>query len=189
MGFYVATNRQKAPENAFQMRARLKAEAEAKAAEAAKIREPADVADQMPDLDALREAAARAAALVHASETVVDNPGEIAELAESLRGKGELHIPESMALTSLTAVKPSEVATEPEATRGRPASFTVAERTARILELIVSAGGEGISKPDLAAAVETKEANVQVALGKLKDAGKVESRRLPDTGKYRWFAV
>lgn len=183
---YVARSRQKPPENAFQMRSRMKAEQEA-AEQAAKA--AAVPVEQTPDLDSLREAAARAAALVHASETVVDNPGEIAEIAESLRGKGELHIPESMALTSLTAVKPSEVAAEPEPTRGRPASPTVAERTARILELVVSAGSEGISKPDLAAAVETKEANVQVALGKLKDAGKVESRRLPDTGKYRWFAV
>lgn len=171
---YVARSRQKPPENAFQMRSRMKAEQEA--AEAAAKATPAPV-EQTPDLDALREAAARAAALVHGAETAQDyGPG-----------------PEDVSVREPVLVAVDEVESfvkaESESTRGRPASSTVAERTARILELIVSAGSEGISKPDLAAAVETKEANVQVALGKLKDAGKVESRRLPDTGKYRWFAV
>lgn len=175
---YVARSRQKPPENAFQMRSRMKAEQEA--AEAVAKVAPAPV-EQTPDLDALREAAARATALVHAADPVLANPDEAAALADSLLDSGDLQVPESMTLETL--------ATEPEPTRGRPASSTVAERIARILELIVNAGSEGISKPDLAAAVETKEANVQVALGKLKDAGKVESRRLPDTGKYRWFAV
>lgn len=183
---YVAKSRQTPPENAFQMRSRMKAEQEAAQAAAKVTPVPTE---QAPDLDALREAAARATALVHAADPVLANPDEAAALADSLRGKGELQIPESMTLTSLTAVKPSETVMEPEPARGRPASSTVAERTARILELIVNAGSEGVSKPDLAAAVGTKEANVQVALGKLKDAGKVESRRLPDTGKYRWFAV
>lgn len=173
---YVARSRQKPPENAFQMRARMKAEQEA--AEAAKAA-PMPV-EQTPDLDALREAAARAAALVH---------GPVAESAPEPK-------PEDMRGHEILASTFDEVESfakaesdRAEPTRGRPASSTVAERTVRILELIVSAGSEGISKPDLAAAVKTKEANVQVALGKLKDAGKVESRRLPDTGKYRWFAV
>lgn len=178
MSFYVARSRQKPPENAFQMRSRMKAEQEA--AEAAKDA-PTPV-EPTPDLDALREAAARAAALVH---------GPVAESApdpqpEDMRGH---EIPASTYDEVESFAKAEAERTEPEPTRGRPASSTVAERTARILELIVNAGSEGISKPDLAAAVETKEANVQVALGKLKDAGKVESRRLPDTGKYRWFAV
>lgn len=176
---YVARSRQKPPENAFQMRSRMKAEQEA--AEAAAKATPAPV-EQTPDLDALREAAARAAALVH---------GLVPESAPEPQ-------PDDMSGHEILASTYDEVESfakaeaaqkEPEPTRGRPASSTVAERTARILELIVKAGSEGISKPDLAAAVETKEANVQVALGKLKDAGKVESRRLPDTGKYRWFAV
>lgn len=176
---YVAKSRQTPPENAFQMRSRMKAEQEA--AEAAAKATPAPV-EQTPDLDALREAAARAAALVH---------GPVAESApdpqpEDMRGH---EILTSTYDEVESFAKAEAERAEPEPARGRPASSTVAERTARILELIVSAGVEGISKPDLAAAVETKEANVQVALGKLKDAGKVESRRLPDTGKYRWFAV
>ncbi len=178
MSFYVARSRQKPPENAFQMRSRMKAEQEA--AEAAKAAPPP--VESTPDLDALREAAARAAALVH---------GPVPESApdpqpEDMRGH---EIPASTYDEVESFAKAEAERAEPEPTRGRPASSTVAERTARILELIVNAGSEGISKPDLAAAVETKEANVQVALGKLKDAGKVESRRLPDTGKYRWFAV
>lgn len=176
---YVARSRQKPPENAFQMRSRMKAEQEA--AEQAAKATPAPT-EQAPDLDALREAAARAAALVHGAETAQDyGPGP-----EDMRGH------EILASTYdevESFAKAEAERTEPEPTRGRPASSTVAERTARILELIMSAGSEGISKPDLAAAVGTKEANVQVALGKLKDAGKVESRRLPDTGKYRWFRV
>lgn len=187
---YVARSRQKPPENAFQMRSRMKAEQEAAEQAAKAAPSPAELADSMPDLDALREAAARAAALVHgpvAESAPEKDSGDL----EALREAAAKAVAErtDVGLTSLTAVKPSEVATEPEATRGRPASSTVAERTARILELVTEAGSEGISKPDLAAAVETKEANVQVALGKLKDAGKVESRRLPDTGKYRWFLV
>lgn len=175
---YVAKSRQKPPENAFQMRSRMKAEQEA--AEAAKAT-PAPV-EQTPDLDALREAAARAAALVH---------GPVAESAPELKTFEDLvkDAEQSSSTPNEQLGGVTGVVIDPEPTRGRPASSTVAERTARILELIVSAGDEGISKPDLAAAVETKEANVQVALGKLKDAGKVESRRLPDTGKYRWFTV
>lgn len=178
MSFYVARSRQKPPENAFQMRSRMKAEQEA--AEAAKAT-PTPV-EPTPDLDALREAAARAAALVR---------GPVAESApepkpEDMRGH-EILASTFDKVESFAKAEPDRA--EPEPTRGRPASSTVAERIARILELIVNAGSEGISKPDLAAAVGTKEANVQVALGKLKDAGKVESRRLPDTGKYRWFAV
>lgn len=174
---YVARSRQKPPENAFQMRSRMKAEQEA--AEAAKAA-PTPV-EQTPDLDALREAAARAAALVHGAETAQDyGPGpEDVNIRE----------PVLVSVDEVESFAKAEAVTESEPTRGRPASSTVAERTARILELITGAGDEGISKPDLAAAVETKEANVQVALGKLKDAGKVESRRLPDTGKYRWFLV
>lgn len=177
MSFYVARSRQKPPENAFQMRSRMKAEQEA--AEAAAKATPAPV-EQTPDLDALREAAARAAALVHGAETDQDSGPEDVSVRE----------PVLLAVDEVESFAKAEAdRTEPEPARGRPASSTVAERTARILSLIVDAGDEGISKPDLAAAVETKEANVQVALGKLKDAGKVESRRLPDTGKYRWFAV
>ena len=182
MSFYVARSRQKPPENAFQMRSRMKAEQEAAEAAKAAPREPAVVADSMPDLDALREAAARAAALVH---------GPVAESAPELRTFEDLvkDAEQSSSTPNEQLGGVTGVVIDPEPTRGRPASSTGAERTARILELIVSAGSEGISNPDLAAAVETKEANVQVALGKLKDAGKVESRRLPDTGKYRWFAV
>lgn len=174
---YVAKSRQKPPENAFQMRSRMKAEQEAAEAAKAAPREPAQVADQMPDLDALREAAARAAALVHAAEPELKTFDDAVEDANR------------PTFNSAELGGVSGVDEAPEPTRGRPASSTVAERTARILELITEAGDAGISKPDLAAAVETKEANVQVALGKLKDAGKVESRRLPDTGKYRWFLV
>lgn len=175
---YVARSRQKPPENAFQMRSRMKAEqeAEAEAKESAKrFAKKASVNDQAPDLDALREAAARAAALVHGTELEAE-----LKVLEDMRG---------VEVTASTVDEDKVIIDAPEPTRGRPASSTVAERTARILELITESGTEGISKPDLAAAVETKEANVQVALGKLKDAGKVESRRLPDTGKYRWFAV
>lgn len=179
---YVARSRQKPPENAFQMRSRMKAEQEAAEASKSAALIPAELTEQAPDLDALREAAARAAALVHGAETAQDyGPGpEDVSVRE----------PVLIAVDEVESFAEAEAdRAEPESTRGRPASSTVAERTARILELIVNAGSDGISKPDLAAAVETKEANVQVALGKLKDAGKVESRRLPDTGKYRWFTV
>ena len=176
---YVARSRQKPPENAFQIRSRLKAAQEA--AEAEKAAPIAPVQEPFPteaEAIALREAVARAAALVHGSEP---EPDEDDTEETSMRG------------TSVTAVAVDEVESFTAATkeadgRGRPPSSTVAERTACVLELIVEAGSEGISKPALAEAVGTKEANVYTSLRKLQGAGQVETRQLPDK-TYRWFAV
>lgn len=165
---WVAQNRQKPPEdNAFAKRAKMKRGGRAAEPQPEPAAEPVAKAVAAP-FDRNPESA---------EYTQAPDLGTFTDLLED--------VVRSHAATAAS----EEPGNDRPASRGRPVSSTVAERTARILQLVTEAGVAGISKPDLAAAVETKEANVQVALGKLKDAGKVESRRLPDTGKYRWFAV
>lgn len=159
MSFWVAKNRQKAPEqNAFAERARRKRtrnpnpESEAASepvSEPQALPEPVEVAESMPDLQALREAAEKAAALIHADE------------------------PEP----------------EPEASRrGRKPDPAVTERTARVLEEVQKAGASGISKPQLAEVLGEKEQQVYTSLRALQKDGKVESKSLEGLG-YRWLAL
>lgn len=178
MPFWVATNRQKAPEdNAFARRAqrnRQRGKAPEPISEPETALEPSEAADRMPDLQALREAAASAAALIHddrdpASGQFVQSPEKAAD--------------------ELTALG-QEIQPEPEpekGKRGRKPSPEVQARNARILEIVQKAGAAGISKPDIAAELKEKEQQVYTSLRQLQGDGKVESKYLDGLG-YRWIA-
>jgi hypothetical protein len=179
VSFWVAKNRQKAPEqNAFAERARRKRTRNPNPepvsepfSEPETTLEPSEVADAMPDLQALREAAEKAAALVHAEE---------AKAVPFDRN------PESEEYTQAP-----DIATVPEpekGKRGRKPSPAVQERNARILEIVKNAEQVGISKPDIAAILEEKEQQVYTSLRQLQAEGKVESKYLDGLG-YRWLAL
>lgn len=167
---YVAKSRQVPPENAFSRRRKAQAELEAREA-AKRMPEPAVVADQMPDLDALREAAARAAALVH---------GPVTESVPEPE-------PEGMELTSLTAVKPSDITEESK--RGRPKSSAAEDRANRVMELVTQAGSDGTTKAALVAATGENPPNVNTSLQRLKDEGKIDSKPVEGSKALAWFAV
>lgn len=180
MSFWVAKNRQKAPEeNAFAQRARRlrrgqKSEpvaAPEPVSEPEKTPEPSEVADAMPDLQALREAAEKAAALVHAEE---------AKAVPFDRN------PESEEYTQAP-----DIATVPEpekGKRGRKPSPEVQARNARVLDAVVKAEQVGISKPAIAELLGEKEQQVYTSLRQLQGDGKVDVKHVEGTG-YRWFAV
>ena len=168
MPFWVARNRQKPPEdNAFAQRARRqrRGQTEPEAApepvsEPEKTPEPSEVADAMPDLQALREAAEKAAAVIR----------------EKDEAKAEGKLDEFLAV-------------EPEKPRrGRKPSPEVQARNARILEAVRNAEQVGISKPDLAKLLGEKEQQVYTSLRQLQTEGLVESKYLDGLG-YRWLAL
>jgi hypothetical protein len=168
MSFWVAKNRQKPPEeNAFAQRARRNRRgqeppqaAPEPVSEPEKTPEPSEVADAMPDLQALREAAQKAAAVIH----------------EKDEAKAEGKLDEFLAV-------------EPEKPRrGRKPSPEVQARNARVLEIVKNAEQVGISKPDIAAIMEEKEQQVYTSLRQLQAEGLVESKYLDGLG-YRWLAV
>ena len=123
---WVARNRQKPPEeNSFAQRARMKrGEAEAPAAPSAPVdeRTPVEVGDAMPDLQALREATLKAAAVPFdrnpASEEYTQAP-DISAYAEVSQEAG---------------LTPEEATAERK--RGRPRPQAVIERDARVLQLV-----------------------------------------------------
>lgn len=177
MTFWVAKNRQKPPaQNAFAERAKRNRQrgGPAKApAEPQKAPEPSEVADSAPDLQALREAAEKAAALVH----------------EEAPGTGINPDPEETTAGVRTDTPEDE--SEPEAEkprRGRKPSAAVQARNARVLKLVQSAGTAGISKPDIAGELGEKEQQVYTSLRQLQGEGKVESKYLDGLG-YRWLAL
>ena len=175
---YVAKSRQVPPENAFSRRRKAQAELEAKEA-AKRMPDPAVVADQMPDLDALREAAARAAALVH---------GPVAESAPEPKWvESSGHEP------VLIAVDDDEQFTEAtaaeESRRGRPKSSAAEERANRVLELVTQAGSDGTTKAALVQATGENPPNVNTSLQRLKDEGKIDSRPVEGSKALAWFAV
>jgi hypothetical protein len=188
---YVATNRQK--KNAFEKRAEMQRKAAEPAPKAAPRATPTPVAEPKPDLEAMKAAAAEAAALVHASAS--------ADIAEQLRGKGTLEVPESMLVEGIEdhaetlydalsgVVADPEVAADavPEPKRGRPMSAAVAKRNATILQLLAE-NPEGLSKPQLATELQEKEANVYTSLRRLQSDGKVRMENTEGT-KYLWYLV
>jgi hypothetical protein len=181
---YVATNRQK--KNAFEKRAEMQRKAAEPAPKAAPRTTPTPVAEPKPDLEAMKAAAAEAAALVHAN-TPTD------ELTERLRGKGPLETPESLIVEGIEdhadtlhdAI--STVVAEPEPKRGRPMSAAVAKRNATILQLLAE-NPEGLSKTQLATELKEKEANVYTSLRRLQSDGKVRTENTEGI-KYLWYLV
>jgi hypothetical protein len=165
-GFFVATNRQRAPENGFQKRARLKREAEEVRVAAAAAAIP------VPDLAALRKAAEDAAALVHAAEPAEPLTLDTLIEAAAEAGAGPGHDAE---------------VEEPEPKRGRPMSAAVIKRNATILQLLAE-NPEGLSKPQLATELQEKEANVYSSLRRLQSDGKVRMENTEGT-KYLWYLV
>ncbi len=184
---YVARSRQVPPENAFTKRAREKAEAQAareaaeKAAETSKIAEPAEVADRMPDLQALREAAEAAAALVHAVPFDLNPDAADYTQAPDLNTFIASVTPEG---ARSTGVEPEE----PPARRGRKPTPEVQARTAQVLIAVMEAGQTGISKPDIAAKLGEKEQQVYTSLRQLQKEGRVDVTHIDAVG-YRWFAA
>jgi hypothetical protein len=176
---WVAKNRQKPPEqNAFAQRARRKrGQPETPAPQASEApREPAAVADQMPDLDALREAAQAAAELVGATTPQAVPYDRNSASEEYTQAPDIATVPEPQS--------------EPEQPRGgRKPSPEVAERKAAVLRLVQGAGSEGIRKRDLAAQLDVKETQLQPLLAHWQGEGKVENRRMPETREFRWFAL
>lgn len=172
---YVAKSRQVPPENAFSRR--RKAQAELAATEAAKrMPEPAVVADQMPDLDALREAAARAAALVH---------GPSAESAPEPE-------PEAVSVREPTLIAVDEVeqfSAAEESKRGRPKSSAAEDRANRVLELVKGSGTVGVTKAALVRSTGENPPNVNTSLQRLKDEGKIDSKPVEGSKALAWFAV
>jgi hypothetical protein len=169
---YVATNRQK--KNAFEKRAEMQRKAAEPAPKSAPRATPTPVAEPKPDLEAMKAAAAEAAALIHADAPVEDAPYAletfIAEIdPASVEGSRE------------------EPVEEPEPKRGRPMSAAVAKRNATILQLLAE-NPEGLSKPQLAEALKEKEANVYTSLRKLQSDGKVRMENIEGT-KYLWYLV
>lgn len=183
MTFWVARNRQKPPEeNAFAQRARRNRRGQP-APEAApepvsepeKAPEPSEVADAMPDLQALREAAQKAAALVHAEEAQPEpEPTPEEETAAILADPNTM-----AAIAEAEAEKPR---------RGRKPSPEVQARNARVLEIVKDAEQVGISKPDIAGIMKEKEQQVYTSLRQLQGEGLVDVRHVEGTG-YRWFAL
>jgi hypothetical protein len=177
---WVAKNRQKPPEeNAFAKRARRKrgapsAPAPEVAPEPYQAPEPATVADQMPDLAALREAAQAAAELVNATTPKAASFERNPESAEYAQAPDIATVPEA---------EPAEVQ------RGRKPSTEVQERKEAVLRLVREAGSAGIKKAELAAVMELKETQVSPALAHWQQEGKVENRRMPETREFRWFAL
>lgn len=179
MSFWVAKNRQKAPENnAFAERARRKrrGQPEPEAApepvsEPEIVPEPSEAAERMPDLQALREAADLAAALVHAEE------------AKS--------VPFDRNPASEEYTQAPDIATVPEpekGKRGRKPSPEVQARNARVLDAVRKAEQVGISKPAIAELLEEKEQQVYTSLRQLQADGKVDVRHMEGLG-YRWFVL
>lgn len=182
MPFWVAKNRQKPPEdNAFAQRARRQRGGQPDAApepvsEPEKAPEPSEVADTMPDLQALREAARKAAALVHEEEAKAWINPDPEEITAGVR---------------VVAPTNAELEPEPETEkprRGRKPSPEVQARNARVLEIVKNAEQVGISKPDIAAILEEKEQQVYTSLRQLQAEGLVESKYLDGLG-YRWLAL
>lgn len=171
---YVATNRQK--KNAFAKRADMQRKVEEPAPKAAPRATPTPVAEPKPDLEAMKAAAAEAAALVHAGAPVDPEPAPldtfIAEIDPvSVEGSREGSVEEP----------------EQEPKRGRPMSAAVAKRNATILQLLAE-NPEGLSKPQLASELKEKEANVYSSLRKLQSDGKVRTENTEGT-KYLWYLV
>lgn len=167
---WVARNRQKAPEdNAFAQRARRK-RGETKPPAAPSAPEPAptpvEVADAMPDLQALREATLKAAAVPF------DRNPESEEYTQA---------------PDISAYAEEEATAERK--RGRPRPQAVIERDARVLQLVKDAEQVGISKPEIAALMDEKEQQVYTSLRQLQKEGHVENRYVTDIKAYRWFAV
>jgi hypothetical protein len=163
---YVATNRQK--KNAFAKRADMQRKAEEKAKPEPRAT-PTPVAGPKPDLEAMRAAAAEAAALIHTDATEPEYTAE-EETAAILAD------PETMAAIADAEAEPK---------RGRKPSPAVKQRLATILQLLAE-NPEGLSKPQLATELQEKEANVYSSLRKLLSDGKV----MVDSsggGSYRWF--
>jgi hypothetical protein len=172
---YVAKSRQVPPENAFSRRRKAQAELEAK--EAAK-RMPEPVApEQTPDLDALREAAARAAALVHGP--VVDSDPPVEAEPVSVREPVLIAVDEVDQFTAVVEDKP----------RGRPKSSAAEERANRVLDLVKQAGSDGTTKAALVQATGEPPPNVNTSLQRLKDEGKIDSKPIEGSKALRWFAV
>lgn len=174
---YVATNRQK--KNAFEKRAEMQRKAAEPAPKAAPRATPTPVAEPKPDLEAMKAAAAEAAALVHASAPSMEAGGVVAqgvEPEESVIEQGEHIVP-------LDDGAPA--GTEPK--RGRPMSAAVAKRNATILQLLAE-NPEGLSKPQLATELQEKEANVYTSLRRLQSDGKVRMENTEGT-KYLWYLV
>jgi hypothetical protein len=186
---YVATNRQK--KNAFAKRADMQRKAEEPAPKAAPRATPTPVAEPKPDLEAMKAAAAEAAALVHA-----DSPEP--EYTSEEETAAILADPEAMAAIAEAESDPNggrleggthRVDTEytPEPKRGRPMSAAVAKRNATILQLLAE-NPEGLSKPQLATELREKEANVYTSLRRLQSDGKVRTENTEGT-KYLWYLV
>lgn len=195
MPFWVATNRQKAPENnAFAKRAQRNRErgnptkaAPEPVSEPETAPEPSEVADRMPDLQALREAAEQAAALIHAEEVKAVPFERNPDSGQFVQAPDIAAVEAADKLTTLG----QEIQPEPEPTkgkRGRKPSPEVQARNARILDIVQEAGAAGISKPDIAKALDgEKEQQVYTSLRQLQGEGKVESKYLDGLG-YRWIA-
>lgn len=171
MSFWVAKNRQKAPENAFMKRARLKAEADEKraaeraAASVSESESTPEVAPE-PDFEALRKAA-------------LNMVEELRPNTEGMKG---------VEVTASTIDEDKTLPTAPASTRGRKKSEATAKRDAAVLETVQAAGPEGISKPDIAVKVEEKEQQVYTSLQLLRNEGKVKSEYIDGLG-YRWIAL
>ena len=167
---YVATNRQK--KNAFEKRAEMQRKAAEPAPKAAPRATPTPVAEPKPDFEAMKAAAAEAAALVHENTPVEVAPLALDTLIEEAGDAGPGHDVEIEA---------------PEAKRGRPMSAAVAKRNATILQLLAE-NPEGLSKPQLATELQEKEANVYTSLRRLQSDGKVRMENTEGT-KYLWYLV
>jgi len=204
MSFWVARNRQKPPEeNAFAQRARRNRRGQP-APEAApepvsepeKAPEPSEVADAMPDLQALREAARKAAALVHEEEAKAwfnPDPEEITAGVRVVAPTNTEPEPTSESETAAILADPDAMAAIAEAEaekprRGRKPSPEVQARNARVLEIVKDAEQVGISKPDIAGIMKEKEQQVYTSLRQLQGEGLVDVRHVEGTG-YRWFAL
>lgn len=174
---YVATNRQK--KNAFEKRAEMQRKAEEKPKTAPRAT-PTPVAEPKPNLEAMKAAAAEAAALIHADDTETMVADFEAETAYALAD------PERAAALR-DAVTETEPEPEPEPKRGRPMSAAVAKRNATILQLLAE-NPEGLSKPQLATELREKEANVYTSLRRLQSDGKVRMENTEGT-KYLWYLV
>lgn len=89
----------------------------------------------------------------------------------------------------LDAAEVPEAVSATENKRGRKPSSAVAAREARVLEIVQDSGDAGVSKPDIAQAMEEKEQQVYTSLRKLAQAGKVESKYVSEVNGYRWFTL
>jgi hypothetical protein len=167
---YVATNRQK--KNAFEKRAEMQRKAAEPAPKSAPRATPTPVAEPKPDLEAMKAAAAEAAALVHAAAPAEPEPLTLDTLIEEIEDAGPGHDAE---------------VEQPETKRGRPMSAAVAKRNATILQLLAE-NPEGLSKTQLATELKEKEANVYTSLRRLQSDGKVRTENTEGI-KYLWYLV